>query len=582
MSANSVAREGGANVEPQGGKRLLPPPSWRAGFRLRVAALFMLVGLVPLGAAVWVFGFGVENSEVQKTDLRLEAAVRVASAGFIPIVGEADRLARLYAGSAQVRRDLKQSDRARLGRLVSAHPSLLFYAGGSLLAGTPPRLAILRSAVVPSATGNGFVGRVVVAVPLDEGLLARLAGHAPIGPHDQLVFVERGRIVSGSVGVGEEIVLAGKSARRVNVGGGTYRAFAVPITDGVRLVGLTPQGTIDSGTATRRDRAVLALVVSLLTLGLLGYFLAPTLARSGFLLGRSGHRTPTGRQADLGARDARDVVALVGNALAATHNLDALLPVILEATMEATGATAAQLVDDGRIVARAGQSDPAGDPLALELRIGESRQGLLLLHPPRQGFAPETLELARSLAAQAAIALANAHLHGVVKRQSITDELTQLPNRRRFMEAFSVEVRRADRFEGALALILVDIDNFKSVNDDFGHQAGDAVLRALAEVLARRLREVDLPARIGGEEFAILLPETNLEGAQAVAESVRRSIEGLEVSGGQGRQLRVTASFGVVAHRPGQTEAEVFAAADMALYRAKREGKNRVVTAPPL
>jgi diguanylate cyclase (GGDEF)-like protein len=143
------------------------------------------------------------------------------------------------------------------------------------------------------------------------------------------------------------------------------------------------------------------------------------------------------------------------------------------------------------------------------------------------------------------------------------------------MQALESEVRRAERFGGSLSLVLLDLDDFKLINDRYGHHTGDEVLREVGKALLHRVRDVDLPVRIGGEEFAVLLPETDLAGCGALAENLRAEIEMVRLKGAP--RVTITASFGAVARGDGEHAHELLQRADVALYRAKREGKNRVV-----
>jgi diguanylate cyclase (GGDEF)-like protein len=273
-------------------------------------------------------------------------------------------------------------------------------------------------------------------------------------------------------------------------------------------------------------------------------------------------------------------LGLVGDALASTHNPERLLPIILHTAMQTTGASGGRIVRDGVEVAREGAVLNGGEPLRLQLsnHDGVGEQTGLLLYPPARGFDERTTALAHSLASQASVALENALLHGIVKRQAVTDELTSLANRRAFMEALGLELRRADRFSGSLALVLADLDDFKRVNDRFGHGVGDDVLRRFAETLQGRTREIDVCARLGGEEFALLLPETDLAGAELLAENLRVAVSELRIQAGPADVVGITASFGVGAFPETHNADELMTAADLALYSAKRQGKNQVVT----
>jgi diguanylate cyclase (GGDEF)-like protein len=215
------------------------------------------------------------------------------------------------------------------------------------------------------------------------------------------------------------------------------------------------------------------------------------------------------------------------------------------------------------------------------LKRGEEAIGAIVL----EGDAPGDVSLrdarhVRLLAAMAATSLEVVWEMEEVARRAHTDQLTGLANRRSFDEHFRRMTAEVDRFGGQASLIPADIDFFKRVNDTFGHEAGDAVLRAVAATIRERARAVDLCARFGGEEIALLLPQTPLTGAFEVAERLRRAIAEKPVRHG-GREIPVTASFGVAAYPDGAHSREgLFVAADRALYRAKSDGRNCVKCAP--
>jgi diguanylate cyclase (GGDEF)-like protein len=167
-----------------------------------------------------------------------------------------------------------------------------------------------------------------------------------------------------------------------------------------------------------------------------------------------------------------------------------------------------------------------------------------------------------------------------VASQATTDSLTGLANRWTFDEELALEWRRAERVGDPLALILLDIDNFKTINDTQGHQGGDEVLRKVGEVLAASVRQVDLAARYGGEEFAVIVPETDLDGALDLAERLRKALESKEIQLQNGSSLAVTASFGAAVKGDLVSGEKLVAAADRELYEAKRSGKNRVAPEP--
>jgi diguanylate cyclase (GGDEF)-like protein len=304
----------------------------------------------------------------------------------------------------------------------------------------------------------------------------------------------------------------------------------------------------------------------------------------------------------------QESIRRVGETFASNLDRDALLQIVVKTAVDAVAAGAGRAATRERPGAPLEQRATVGDVRAhgeairaaesIAIESGEPAEHSVgdvsvLVHPLRpddgavQGlvsiaragapFTADERELFHYLAAQASVSMENVDLHELVQRQAVTDELTGLFNHRRFQEVVASEVERAKRFEQPVGLVMLDIDNFKSVNDNYGHQQGDVVLREVAGVLRASSRDIDEPARYGGEELAVALPQTDLEGTFLLAERVRTAIEALEVPRVDGHgALRVTASFGVAAlPETAEDKLSLIAAADAALYRAKGGGKNR-------
>lgn len=302
----------------------------------------------------------------------------------------------------------------------------------------------------------------------------------------------------------------------------------------------------------------------------------------------------------------------IGDAFASNLDRDGLLELALKTAMDATSA------DRGRISGRTHADAPLSEVThfglldGLEASILESERaalegdgigqvqndhlsvasvalGVITPDGPTYGvitvlrdgraFSEDDLELLRSLAIRASLALANVHMHHDVQLQAVTDDLTGLTTHGRFQELLGAEMEEVWRYTYPVGLVMLDLDDFKAVNDLHGHQQGDVVLRAAAELLCDTKRDVDVAARYGGEELALILPHTDLEGSYTIAERVREAIEVAQIpllkSDGT---LRITASVGVAASSEGDKN-ELIAAADGALYPAKRQGKNRTVRA---
>lgn len=178
---------------------------------------------------------------------------------------------------------------------------------------------------------------------------------------------------------------------------------------------------------------------------------------------------------------------------------------------------------------------------------------------------------------QSALVINNIRMYEKIKRFAVADGLTGLYNHRYFQEQLEKEYSRARRFNISLSMIMIDLDHFKNINDTYGHQQGDIILKGVAAIVKRCVRDIDLVARYGGEEFAIILPETPKKNALVVAERIRESVANTEFLAGNIR-LEVRASLGVSGHPDDdiKTRLDLVAKADSALYRAKKEGRDRV------
>ncbi len=230
------------------------------------------------------------------------------------------------------------------------------------------------------------------------------------------------------------------------------------------------------------------------------------------------------------------------------------------------------------LIAPAGDEDPqAGSLLVAPMHTNLKALGVLLLTTDAShAFGESDQRLLGSLATTAAAALQNARLHALIQRQAITDELTSLYNRRGLIAVGEREVTRAHRFNHPLAAILLDIDDFKHINDTYGHLCGDQVLRQVAHCLEANLRSIDIIGRYGGDEFVILLPETDLFTAAEVAERLSSRVREMYVHC-EAALLNTSISMGVtrVIQHTKNLEA-LFAQADRALYLAKQRGKDCV------
>jgi diguanylate cyclase (GGDEF)-like protein len=516
------------------------------GRRGKFLAIVTLTAALASAAVALALERVVADAEYDKVDTRLAAELAASVEAAESLRETARDRAGEIARDPAVQRALLAHEEGRLGRL--AGPAVSFEQGGRRLAGG--RVPPLRSSAAVVSRGQA-VGRVVVGVPL--GVVEE---RAALGPN--------GRLLWAAEHIGRTVTRDGKR----------YRALG-SAEGGPRLTVATPLAPIEGAIAERRERVRSAVLGSFVAFILAAGLVAQLTRRPERPLRRAIDEPP-GRQ----GRRSRAAATLVGNALAAGHDRDALLPVILDSAVAITGASGARLLADGEELARSGLVSVGRPPLVFALSAGSGQDAQLVLEPPARGeFDEESIRIAEWLAGRASIALQNAHLHVIARRLASTDELTQLANRRHFDEALRAEVLRAERFGDPVAVVVADLDNFKEVNDRYGHDVGDLVLQTFADVIRTNVRDVDLPARYGGEEFVVLLPGTGAEGGRELAERLRVSLQDLPVAARSGVNVSVTSSFGVAGFPEESSAAALLRAGDRALYRAKAAGKNAVVVA---
>jgi diguanylate cyclase (GGDEF)-like protein len=580
-----------------------------SSFKLKLVAYFVLLSLVPMAATYWGFSTVAGSGESRQVTLRQEAGLRAALALYAERANRAQAQAEQLARSRPLQRALERSDRRMLRRIVADEPSLYVVGARGLRAGAAPRRAARFP--VDVVTGTHHLGEVVATIPLDGSLVARLRLGAVFDSGDILVLLEGTRIVSASPFVSGRVPVAAGRSATIRVGGTRYRTFVAPALPrvGARLAVLTPKALIDAASARTRDRLLAGLLACLALVGVVAYLQGRAIVRNlsrfataarEIAQGSLRERVPVrgrdefaalgaalnemagqleARLAELEAErgHVREALARLGEALAATHDARELLRIVAATAVEATSARGGRIVSaDGSVIV-SGDADGDGERLILPLTASGERFGTLEL--VGNSFSKEQRMNAASLVAHAVVALENARLHGLVERQALVDGLTGLANRRAASDALHAEVARAERLETQLSVVLADLDEFKEVNDLHGHAVGDEVLRVVAEVLRETLRESDVAGRWGGEEFLLLLPGADEEGAAQLAERVRVALAARSIPSVPG--LRVTASFGVAEYAGETNPEQLLEAADEALYRAKRAGKDRVERAAP-
>jgi diguanylate cyclase (GGDEF)-like protein len=580
-------------------------------FKFKLVAYFVLLSLLPAAAAFWGFTSVAKQSEVRRVDARLQSGLRAAVAAYDEDLSEATREATALAHDPVFQSALARGDAATLQDLLRYAPNVRVESG-EFQVGDRPALAAERSVRVVGR--DDLLGYVIASVPFDRALLRKVKSRSGLDAGEQFVVVQNGRLVAGAGWTQAPLQVPADRPATVELNGERVRVLIADTHGGASseptLGVLAPQDSIDAATAGIQQRLLVGLLAALFLIALVAYLEGRSIVRTVSSIARAANSIARGKLDERVPVKGRDELAKLGNAfnqmadqlqqrleeleserhrlseavsrfgdaLAATHDVDQLLRAIVETAVEATGALGGMLVGSEGQVVEVGAPGTGSDQLELPLRAGQSTFGTLFLFG--RNFDDDARLTAASLVGQSVIALDNAKLHRIVERQALVDGLTGLANRRQAEDALASEVSRAARFGGPLAIVIGDLDDFKSVNDEHGHPVGDTVLREFAAVLARTVRDVDIASRWGGEEFLLVLPGTDAAGAVRLAQRIRDYVEGRTLVTPEGIPVRITASFGVAELEDGDAAEQLVASADAALYQAKRAGKNRVELAP--
>lgn len=610
-------------------------------FRRRLALFFALIVVVPMAGLALLLVVVTREANVGKTDAQLGQALETAEAVFATERKRSraalDRIAEDAGLSAAIRAGDPAAARSRAAALAATGEAASVRAydrGGNELAhvGAPLAIAGVR-AELQQADAN--IGAVEVAARSARGYLREveeLTGVRGALVRGQRAITENDAIDPGALPQSGDVEIRGEEARAGSI------VLDEPAGDSTRLTLLArpeADGVLDSEPIIAAGLVLFFGLALIFTLTLMRTLQAQVQAMldAAVRIGRGdfSERLPEeggdelaalARQFNLMSGQLAEKIGQLelererlqasfhrlGEAFASGLDRRALLEIVVESAVDACHADAGRIRQEGDAgpVVGAELDEEALSVLAETEALAAERQGIQSASRDRHHALAHALEpvagrggsmaIVREdgpfgaserttftyLARQARISIENASLHELVARQALTDALTGLANPRRLHETLESEIGRARRFEHPLSLVMLDIDDFKEMNDTYGHLQGDEVLRQIAAVLQSLSREVDEPARYGGEELCVVLPETDLQGAYEVAERMRKQIAATEIPRlDDGETLRVTASFGVAILREGVDEAsKLIADADDALYRAKRAGKNRTERAP--
>ncbi len=613
-------------------------------FRGRLTLFFLLMIVLPMVAVAVLLTQVTNESRRAKADARLGAGLDAALATYSDDNADAERAAKRFANDPAASTALRSGDSARVkavaGRLAAQNGirSLVIRdPSGDVLAAIGPGNAV-ATYELNLTDPRGSLGSLTVSTTTASDYLNRVS---QIGRGGALQ--DEGATVSSTLALDGASLPSSGDFTDVEVEGESVRAATVDLP-GPSNLQLTLFGPVDKGgfftwrLATVAALAVffaVALFFIIMLLRMLGSQVRSMFeAARGIGEGDFGRKVPVlgddemaglasefNKMSDRLSAQMQELrrqqvevdrsVRRIGEAFASGLDREGLLEIVVETALGACGAQYGTIAISGRDGAEAEAGEPSDsmrdlaaavevDALGEDDIVSGQEGGVHALATPlrqmsdtpinvgvmtvaRRGeaFTPAQREVFLYLAGQVSSSIENIALHELVSEQAVTDELTGLSNSRHFRELMTKEAARAERFDHELSLIMLDIDDFKQINDTYGHLQGDKVLRMVGRVIQMESRGVDEPARYGGEEFVVALPETGIEGALDLAERVRARIESEQVPrvGGSGT-VSVTASVGAASMHGSDNGAEaLIAAADAALYEAKRDGKNRVASA---
>jgi diguanylate cyclase (GGDEF)-like protein len=572
----------------------------------RLVVYFVFLAVVPLLAGFLGFTAVIERSEQSRVDEGLQAGLRATLASYENELVSAQSGAERLARSTAFQRAVVQHDRSVLAAYIADLPGLRVESGSLQVGKVYPYSGERR---VQFIGARKPVGELIASVPLNPASLRRFEVLAGISADEKLLLVRGARVFNPSSGAPAQAKLGDDEIGRVTLGGKDYRVLVshpVSVRGSVGFALVTPQSRVTNAVFRLELRVLLVLLGFLVLMGTIAFFEGKVIVRSvgelahaarAIALGHLNERVPVrghdefaslagafnemAEQLEARLQELeeergrlREATLRFSEGLGVSHDAVQLLRVVVESAVEATRASGGVITGPHGERFIAGAPEKGKEQSEWSLRAGREQLGTLVLSGDH--FGEEELEMVALLCGHAAVALDNARLHRIVERQALIDGLTGLANRRRSESALDEEIVRASRLGGELTLAILDIDHFKDVNDRYGHAAGDSVLKELALVLDRSLREIDTAGRWGGEEFALILPGTDTAGGARLCERIRQTLADRHIPIEGGTTVSVTASFGVAGFAAAGSRERLLAAADEALYRAKRGGRNRV------